>query len=164
MSTSCSGSSSDRAAAAWAALQALAAEDALVRRLGARQPPRHRRARRGPLAVHLRRATTWSIYRAWAAGDAVVGPEQATRLTFWELGTSGKHEMIGVRGQSRFDIRSAPTVETIDGRDYPGRTAFPVGDGLERFHGEVDVVYTWVDGSDERWRAAFDEWSASRGP
>ena len=111
------------------------------------------------LPVRLRRATRWSIYRAWAAGDTVVGHEQATQLTFWELGTSGKHEMIGVRGQMRFDIRSGPTVETIDGREYPGRTAFPVGAGLERFSGDVDVVYTWVDGSDDRWRAEFDEWS-----
>ena len=96
-------------------------------------------------------------------GDVVVGPEQATQLTFWELGTSGKHEMIGVRGQARFDIRSTPTVETIDGRDYPGRSAFPVGNGLERFVGDIDVVYTWVDGSDEQWRAAFDELVSARG-
>ena len=89
--------------------------------------------------------------------------EQAAVLTFWEPGASGKHEMIGVRGQSRFDVRSEPTVETIDGRQYPGRSAFPVGNGLERFSGDVDVVYTWVDGSDERWRADFDEWSRREG-
>ncbi len=105
----------------------------------------------------------WSVYRAWASGDGVVGPEQASQLTFWEPGTSGKQEMIGVRGQARFDDRSATTVETIDGRPYPGRSAFPVSNSLERFAGEIDVVYTWVDGSDATWRAAFDDWSVRDG-
>jgi Stealth protein CR2, conserved region 2/Stealth protein CR1, conserved region 1/Stealth protein CR4, conserved region 4/Stealth protein CR3, conserved region 3 len=68
--------------------------------------------------------------------------------------------MIGVRGQSRFDARSAPTVETVDRREYPGRSAFPVGNSLEHFTADIDVVYTWVDGSDERWRRAFDHWSS----
>jgi hypothetical protein len=112
-----------------------------------------------PLPHRLSHSTRWSVYRAWRAGDAVVGPQQAAQLTFWEIGTSGKHEMIGVRGQARFDGRSTPTVENIDGRRYPGRSAFPVGNSLERFAGEVDVVYTWVDGADRRWRSAFDEWS-----
>ena len=117
----------------------------------------------GSLPRQLRRSTKWSVYRAWAAAAAVVGPEQATVLTFWESGASGKQEMIGVRGQSRFDVRSGSTVETIDGREYPGRSAFPVGNGLERFGGDVDVVYTWVDGSDERWLADFAEWSRRDG-
>ena len=149
---------------AWEALQELAGEDAWY-------VDWERGSRRGTVALRRRLACpsscdgrrAWSIYRAWAAGDVVVGPEQATQLTFWEPGTSGKHEMIGVRGQSRFDVRSTPTVETIDGHQYPGRSAFPVGNGLERFSGEIDVVYTWVDGSDQRWRAAFDEWSAREG-
>jgi hypothetical protein len=111
----------------------------------------------------LRRATTLAVYRAFAAGEIAVGPQQAARLTFWELGASGMQEMIGVRGQARFDARSAPTVESVDGHDYPGRTAFPVGRSLERFSGEVDVVYTWVDGRDERWRAEFEEWSRREG-
>ena len=88
-----------------------------------------RGSRRGTVALRgrslpfqLRRSTSWSIYRAWVAGDVVVGPMQATRLTFWEPGTSGKQEMIGVRGQSRFDVRSTPTVESVIRR---GETARP---------------------------------------
>jgi Stealth protein CR2, conserved region 2/Stealth protein CR3, conserved region 3/Stealth protein CR1, conserved region 1/Stealth protein CR4, conserved region 4 len=148
---------------AWDALQELAGETAWY--VGWVRGGRRGTVavRRGSLPGQLLRSTTWSIYRAWASGDVVIGPEQATQLTFWELGTSGKHEMIGVRGQARFDIRSTPTVETIDGHDYTGRSAFPVGNGLERFVGDIDVVYTWVDGSDEQWRAAFDGWSAREG-
>jgi hypothetical protein len=148
---------------AWEALQLLAAESAwyVDWERGSRRGTVLLRA--GPLPFHLRHATMWSIYRAWDAGGAVVGRHQAARLTFWEPGASGRYEMIGVRGQARFDVRSEPTVETIDGWRYPGRSAFPVGASLDRFSGDVDVVYTWVDGSDTRWRAAFDEWSRREG-
>jgi hypothetical protein len=149
--------------AAWRALGSLATEDGWF--VDWERGPRRGTVplRRGALPVRLRTATTWSIYRAWAAGDAVVGHDQAAQLTFWEIGTSGRHERLGVRGQARFDVRSAPTVETIDGRQYPGRAAFPVGNRLERFNGDVDVVYTWVDGADARWQGAFDEWSRRAG-
>jgi stealth protein CR2/Stealth-like protein len=149
--------------AAWEALQPLAAEDGWYvdwERGGRRGTVA---IRRGDVPAELDRATRWSIYRAWSAGGAVVGPEQAAQLTFWQLGTSGRQEMIGVRGQARFDVRSDRTVETVDGRRYAGRSAFPVSNSLERFGGEVDVVYTWVDGSDDRWRAAFEEWSHREG-
>ncbi len=144
---------------AWDALRTLAAEDAWY-------VDWERGRRRGTveltdraLPFHLRRSTSWAVYRAWANGDRLAGPEQATVITFWEIGDSGKQEMIGERGQSRFDVRSPSTVETIDGRQYPGRSAFPIGNRLDRFSGEVDVVYTWVDDSDPRWRADFDAWS-----
>ncbi len=148
---------------AWDALQCLATEDAWyidwVR--GTRRGTVALRS--GPMPRSLTRATSWSIYRAWAADEAIVGPEQAAVLTFWETGSSGKYEMIGVRGQSRFDARSDSTIEVVDGRAYPGRTAFPISAGLERFQGEIDAVYTWVDGSDACWRAEFDEWSQREG-
>jgi hypothetical protein len=148
---------------AWAALRSLSAETAwyVDWERGTHTGTVFLRDR--SLPRRLRRATRWAIYRAWDARGSIVGHEQAARLTFWELGTSGKQEMIGVRGQAKFDDRSLPTVETIDGRRYPGRTAFPVGNTLERFGGEIDVVYTWVDGSEQAWRAAFHEWSGRDG-
>jgi hypothetical protein len=144
-----------------------------VRRLGADgawYADWERGNRRGTVAIRdgrmprpLRTATTWSLYRAWALGAEVFGPAQATVLTFWEPGSSGLLEQIGVRGQSRFDERSAETTEVLEAHRYPGRAAFPVANRLERFHGEIDVVYTWVDGSDERWRGEFEEWSSRDG-
>ena len=56
--------------------------------------------------------------------------------------------MIGVRGQARFDDRSATTVETIDGRPYPGPHRLSGEQQSRALRGEIDVVYTWVDGSD----------------
>jgi hypothetical protein len=149
--------------AAWSALRTLAGE-------GAWFVDWERGVRRGTLALSdrplprpLASATSWSIYRAWAAAGTVVGPDQATVLTFWEPGTSGKDELIGVRGQARFDPRSAATREVIDGHEYRGRAAFPVATNLERFVGDIDVVYTWVDGSDPRWLEAFDVWARREG-
>jgi hypothetical protein len=102
-----------------------------------------------------RRARSWRLFRAFAYGDRAVGRDQAAELTFWQPGSSGLVERIGTRGQDRFDPRCPATTELLDGRPYPGRTAFPVGHDLERFTGPVDVVYTWVDGQDPEWQATL---------
>jgi hypothetical protein len=102
-------------------------------------------------------------FRAHSYGDHALGPDEAVRLTFWEVGTSGQMELVGTRGHERFDQRSAPTVETIDGHDYPGRSAFPVGRSLDAVDFPVDIVYTWVDGGDESWQASFRETAAKLG-
>ena len=103
-----------------------------------------------------RRSRSWRVYRVDAAGDLAAGPEQAVELSFWDPGTSGELELVGTRGPERFDERSARTVERVDGREYPGRTAFPVGESFERFSDPVDIVYTWVDGADANWRRTFE--------
>lgn len=103
----------------------------------------------------VRRARSWVVFRAYRLGDRVVGRDQGVEITFWDLGTSGELEKVGTRGHERFDRRSAATVETVDGREYPGRTAFPVGANFEHVEGPIDVVYTWVDGSDPDWIASF---------
>ena len=113
------------------------------------------RHRRGVL-----RARRWKIYRAAAWGDRAVGQEQAVQVTFWEPGTSGQLELVGTRGHERFDRRSPVTVEVIDGHEYPGRSAFPVGSDLAQMASPIDIVYTWVDGSDPAWQEAFRETSA----
>ena len=108
-------------------------------------------------------ARTWRLFRASSWGDRAVGAEQSVEFTFWQLGTSGQLEMVGTRGHERFDHRTERTVETIEGRRYPGRAAFPVGSNLEHHDAPVDIVYTWVDGSDPSWRAEFERWSELSG-
>lgn len=103
----------------------------------------------------VRRARSWALYEPRAWGGLATGQEQAVRLTFWHTGTSGLTELVGTRGQARFDPRSATTTEVIDGHEYPGRSAFPVGRGLERMIDPIDIVYTWVDGADPAWQDAF---------
>jgi hypothetical protein len=132
---------------------------------------RWRRGRRerlvGPARLARRQARAAAVevelFRAYSYGDHLIGPEQAVTLTFWEVGTSGQMELVGTRGHERFDARSEPTVETIDGHDYPGRSAFPVGRSLDVVDFPIDIVYTWVDGGDECWQAAFRETAARFG-
>ena len=101
------------------------------------------------------RARKWVVTRAHRVGDCALGPEIGVIVTFWTPGTSGQMELVGTRGHERFDARSPRTVERIAEYEFPGRTAFPAGCSLERFHGAIDVVYTWVDGSDPKWGSAF---------
>ena len=71
------------------------------------------------------------------------------------MGTSGQLELVGTRGHERFDQHCGRTVETVDGCEYPGRSAFPVGSDLARMVEPIDIVYTWVDGADPSWQEAF---------
>ena len=107
-------------------------------------------ARRG-----TRRAREWVVFRPHRLGEIAVGPEIGVVVTFWTPGASGQMELVGTRGHERFDARSPHTVERIGGTEFPGRAAFPAGRSLERFDGAVDIVYTWVDGSDPEWVSAF---------
>jgi len=100
-------------------------------------------------------ARSWRVFQAAAWGARVVGDDQAVEVTFWDLGTSGQLELVGTRGHARFHTDSPRTVEVIDGRDYPGRAAFPVGATLHEMTDPVDIVYTWVDGGDPDWQQSF---------
>lgn len=102
-----------------------------------------------------RRARSWVVFRAHRWGDAVVGSRSGTEITFWDHGSSGLLERIGTRSQERFDARCPITTEVIDGHSYPGRTAFPVGATYDHVDDPIDIVFTWVDGSDPAWIDAF---------
>ncbi|MGB3735844.1 MAG: Stealth CR1 domain-containing protein [Ilumatobacter sp.] len=111
----------------------------------------------------VRRARSWILFRAHRWGDSVVGPGSGTKLTFWDQGASGLLERVGTRSQERFDARCPVTTELIDGRSYPGRTAFPVGANFEHVADPIDIVYTWVDGSDPAWLDAFRATASAEG-
>ena len=108
---------------------------------------------------HVRRARRWNIFTAFQWGERVIGETAGTRITFWEVGTSGQREKIGTRGQERFHVNSPRTQAIVDGHEYPGIATFPVGRNLEEFVGDIDIVYTWVDGSDQEWQASFEHWA-----
>lgn len=111
----------------------------------------------------VRVARRWTIYASTTWGCEATGPERGVDVTFYEVGTSGQYEQVGLRDNPRFDPRCPATVETIGGRPYPGITAFPVGDGLEYLHDPVHVVVTWVDGGDPEWLSAFEHTAAQEG-
>jgi hypothetical protein len=112
---------------------------------------------------HVQRAREWVVFCAHSWSDRSIGLESGARISFWDLGTSGQLEKIGIRGQERFDQRCPETVEVIGGRPYPGRTAFPVGANLEHVVEPIDIVYTWVDGADPDWQRAFRDTAAAMG-
>ena len=47
---------------------------------------------------HVRRARRWRVLRAFRFGDVVVGDDQASEITFWQLGSSQQYEQVGTRG------------------------------------------------------------------
>lgn len=112
---------------------------------------------------HARRARSWTVFRSYQVGERATGEEAGVVITFWTPGSSGLLEQVGTRAHQRFDARSAHTTESVGGRSFPGRSAFPVGMNLERFDGDIDVVYTWVDGADPDWAAAFRSTAAACG-
>jgi hypothetical protein len=111
----------------------------------------------------VQRSRKWVVFRAHSWAERAVGREQGAMISFWELGTSGQLEKVGIRSQERFDPRCPATEEVIDGRPYPGRTAFPVGANLEHVADPIDIVYTWVDGADPDWQEAFRATAAAAG-
>jgi hypothetical protein len=116
-----------------------------------------------PGSRRARQARSWTVFRSYQIGERASGDEAGVVVTFWTPGTSGEVELVGTRGHERFDARSAETTERIGGREFPGRSAFPVDASLERFDRDVDVVYTWVDGADPDWVAAFRSTAAACG-
>lgn len=120
--------------------------------------------RRTALATRrLRRATTWYVGPRHALGEIAIGRDQTVEIGFWAPGTSGQCELVGTRGQERFQPDSPTTVVKVRDRELPGLAAFPITERIDRFEGDIDVVYTWVDGSDPDWRAAFEEWAHRTG-
>lgn len=121
--------------------------------------------RGGPLPAPAQRAERWLLHQPVTVGaGAVAGQQEAVELTFWGPGEHGRLEQLGVRSLQRLPATARPTTEVVDGRSYPGTDAFPVGRALTRPDLPVDVVYTWVDGSDPEWRAARARWQAVERP
>ena len=111
------------------------------------------------------RADTWWVYTLTDDGTSSVGGrQQAVEVGFWERLAVGGCERLGERGLARFDATAEPTVEILDGRRYPGLSTAPVQHGLRRLEEPIDLVYTWVDGSDPAWRQQYDAWSERMRP
>lgn len=108
-------------------------------------------------------ATEWAVFEARSMGNRAVGPETAAVLQFWEIGSSGKLELVGERGQARFDPRSSEVPQKLDGQVFPGRAAFPVASSLDTCQDPVDIVITWVDGDDPEWQREFFTWARREG-
>ena len=150
--------------AAWLALEHLGREPGwyLDWRRGYRTGTQ--RLKGGRSSASVSGSEWWRIYRVYRTGyRSVAGRDQAVELSFWALGPSGELERVGVRGHQRFPVGTSSTVESVDGRIYPGVASYPVGNSLTRLREPIDAVYTWVDGSDPSWRASLDKWAPEVG-
>jgi len=106
------------------------------------------------------RAERWQVVRlAPGSHDRVVGHDHGPVITFWALGPLDRRELVGVRGLERFPDGEPATTEELDCRPYRGTASLPVAGSVRRVDFPIDVVYTWVDGADPRWRAERDRWS-----
>ena len=110
------------------------------------------------------RSESWRVFRCVSLGpELVAGPPQAVEISFWTPGSDGRVERLGFRGLHRMERDTERTVESVDGYDYPGLAAFPVGRSLSRFREPIDVVYTWVDGEDPVWSSSLAKWKRDEG-
>ncbi|NNE10940.1 MAG: hypothetical protein HKN41_01705, partial [Ilumatobacter sp.] len=117
----------------------------------------------GRIARPVLSARSWEVFRAYAWGQRAIGPRHAALVTFWELGTSSEYELVGTRSHERFHPASPDTVEHLDRHRFRGKAAFPIADAIERLPEPVDVVFTWVDGSDPAWLRSFSAIAAEHG-
>ncbi len=106
------------------------------------------RTRLAPLLLELRRAALFSI---WASG-----PSGAHRLRVEALRSPRHHFRNAARRALARDIPKASSERLF--ADYERRWA----DSTMNFTAPVDVVFTWVDSDDPRFRAAWNDHAGGR--
>ncbi len=108
----------------------------------------------------LGRAEVWRVYRSHAdpGGKTVLGDLHGCEIEFWpeETAASGSVALVATRWNKK--VRSVPVDDPLTDRvTVAGRSLPSVEERVHaRFFDEVDfpvdLVYTWVDGSDPAWR------------
>ncbi|MGA8257800.1 MAG: stealth family protein, partial [Nocardioides sp.] len=114
-----------------------------------------RRAPVAALAAELRRGMTSVVHlEPWptvAGAETVVGQRCGVEIQFWETSPAG--DLVAPRRNAYAD-RIAPGLETVDVEidGVPVRSLpLMVAPSVTECRFPVDVVYTWVDGSDAAW-------------
>lgn len=165
-----------RRAAFLDALAAAAAGGAVAAYLSLRDPAAHgwpeRRGTVADLAAELRRGRTgWLALEPWPSGPAartsLLAHDTTVEVEFWEADPDG--ELVAARRNTWADRLPVGLADRLVDAEVDGVAvrSLPLllapGVGECRF--DIDVVYTWVDGSDPDWdasrRARLDEAGAS---
>ena len=96
--------------------------------------------------------------------DLVVGPELSVEIEFWRAEPSGRVVPDGRPGIASFlpDIAPGERI-VIRGRPLPTHSVFRTDIESTRVPFDVDMVYTWVDGTDPAWQRSYDDAVASAG-
>lgn len=115
--------------------------------------------------TNLTRADRWLIYRYHrVADDYIIGTSHACVVEFWaRAGDNLRPPAASEPG--RVDVHERGEAELrVGAASYPSLPAFAEHTALTTASFPVDVVYTWVDGADPKWRERFAaQLSASNG-
>ena len=106
---------------------------------------------RRPLRSHL-----WRVYRPVtpAAGVPPWGARHACQVEFWAEEDRDKTAVTRNVVASRVPPEEVvPTRVRVGERAYDSLACFATNDHVDDVAFPIDVVYTWVDDGDERWRA-----------
>lgn len=113
----------------------------------------HRRGTGSPATVP--RLFAWADHHL--GGGVVVGPELAVEIEFWRAEAVGRVVPDGRPGIASFVPDPSPDDRvSIRGRRLPTHSVFRADIESTRVPFDVDVVYTWVDGTDPDWRRSYD--------
>jgi hypothetical protein len=102
-------------------------------------------------------APRWRVWRHHhLGGGKTVGPEHGVEIEFWADEATGRVVPDGRVGIAEFDAgpNDRQTIE-IRGHALPTFNTFRDDFEANRIRFPVDVVYTWVDGSDPEWQDAL---------
>jgi hypothetical protein len=99
----------------------------------------------------------WRVVRARVVGSAISPLLHGCDVHFWahdgsRLVTTTPN---AITSEIPDDERTVARVQVAD-RDYPTLAVLADQTGVEQVTAPIDVVYTWVDGSDPCWRAKKD--------
>lgn len=105
---------------------------------------------------------------AWfgaVAGGFTCGPEFGTTIDFWTLESGGFRRVRGGRpGLSKIFAGEPESSVEIDGVVHPTFVSFENEIRRRVVPFPIDLVFTWVDGSDPDWRADYDRERARAHP
>ncbi|OFW65386.1 MAG: hypothetical protein A2Z12_04585 [Actinobacteria bacterium RBG_16_68_21] len=111
--------------------------------------------RRGRSIATSPRIIAWANHHI--GGGHIVGPELGVEIEFWRSEPIGRVVPDGRFGIASFDPDPAPTERVvIRGRPQPTHSVFRLDIESTRVPFDVDIVYTWVDGSDPEWQRSYD--------
>ena len=102
------------------------------------------------------------VYRNHRLGPGyVVGASHGCLIELWHRAGDNMRPPAGARPGRLVQSATAPAQVTLGGREYPTLSDFSDHRSLSEARMPIDVVYTWVDDQDPRWRRQLEQTLAS---
>lgn len=98
------------------------------------------------------------VYRNHRLGPGyVVGASHGCLIELWHRAGDNMRPPAGARPGRLVNSATAPARVTVGGREYPTLSDFSDHRSLSAARMPIDVVYTWVDDRDPRWRRQLEQ-------